>query len=408
MPEIFRISGMHISNIIYKGDHDEATIKQIQNCATDEYAQHAVLCADGHKGWNMPIGGVVAYENHISPAGVGFDIACGNKAVQLNVTYDQIKDDLAKIADEIFASLSFGVGRVNNERVEHDVFNDAAWRNVDFLRKTQSLMPLAREQLGTIGSGNHYVDVFKDEKDCVWVGVHFGSRGLGHKIATEFITQAGANPNGNMDDPPCLLDVNTPLGEDYIQAMNLAGRYAYAGRDWVCQKVASILGTQIVEEIHNHHNYAWRENHFGKDVWVVRKGATPAAPGQKGFVGGSMGENSVILEGVDTEESAKMLYSTVHGAGRVMSRTQAAGKSRWVNGEKIRVSEGLVNMDNVLKNLSENGVILRGGGADEAPEVYKRLPEVLAHHGNTIKVVHQLNPLIVCMAGSEIRDPYKD
>ena len=399
---------MDIENIVIKGDHDEATIRQIQNCASAEEASHAALAADGHKGYNMPIGGVVAYKNHISPAGVGFDIACGNKAVRLNATYDDIKDDLTKIADEIFASLSFGVGRTNNERVDHDLFSDPAWREVDFLRKTQSLMPLARQQLGTIGSGNHYADIFRDEQDRIWVGVHFGSRGFGHKIATEFITLAGANPNGNMDDPPCLLDVNTPVGQDYIQAMNLAGRYAYAGRDWVCQKVASIIGAEIVEEIHNHHNFAWRESHFGDDLWVVRKGATPAAPGQKGFVGGSMGDQSVILEGVESEESARLLYSTVHGAGRVMSRTQAAGKKRKVDGKLVRVSEGLVNMDEVLARLTNQGILIRGAGADEAPEVYKRLPDVLAHHGNTIRVLHTLTPLIVCMAPEMEYDPYKD
>ena len=399
---------MNIENIVIKGDHDEATIKQIQNCASVEEASYAVLAADGHRGYNMPIGGVVAYKNHISPAGVGFDIACGNKAVRLNATYDEVRDDLLKIANEIFAALSFGVGRTNSERVDHDLFADPAWREVDFLRKTQSLMPLAREQLGTIGSGNHYVDVFRDEKNRLWVGVHFGSRGLGHKIATEFITLAGANPNGNMDEPPCLLDANTPVGQDYIQAMNLAGRYAYAGRDWVCQKVASIIGAEIVEEIHNHHNFAWRESHFGDDLWVVRKGATPAAPGQKGFVGGSMGDQSVILEGVESDEAAQVLYSTVHGAGRVMSRTQAAGKKRWVGGKPVRVSEGLVSMDEVRARLTKQGIIIRGAGADEAPEVYKRLPEVLAHHGSTVRVLHTLDPLIVCMAPEMEYDPYKD
>ena len=399
---------MNIENVVIKGIHDEGAINQIKTCAAAEEARYAVLAADGHKGYNMPIGGVVAYDGFISPAGVGFDIACGNKAVRLDATYDDIRDNLSTIADSIFQAISFGVGRTNNERVDHDVFQDDAWRNVDFLRKNQSLMPLAREQLGTIGSGNHYVDLFKDEKNRLWVGVHFGSRGIGHKIATEFINLAGGNPNGNMDEAPCLLDANSAVGEDYIQAMNMAGRYAYAGRDWVCQKVASILGANIVEEIHNHHNFAWKENHFGSDYWVVRKGSTPAFPGQKGFVGGSMGDKSVILEGVQSPDSAAALYSTVHGAGRVMSRTQAAGKKRWVQGKPVRVSEGLVNMAAVRERLDAQGIHLRGAGADEAPEVYKRLPEVLEHHGDTIRVLHELTPLIVCMAGADEHDPYKD
>ena len=111
--------------------------------------------------------------------------------------------------------------------------------------------------------------------------------------------------------------------------MKLAGRYAYAGRNWVCEKVASLLHCNILDEIHNHHNFAWEEQHFGQKMWVIRKGATPAFPGQRGFVGGSMGDISVIIEGVESEESVHALYSTVHGAGRVMSRTAAAGKRRW-------------------------------------------------------------------------------
>jgi tRNA-splicing ligase RtcB len=385
---------------------DAGAMLQISNCKKE--ADYAALMADHHKGYSMPIGGVTAHNSRISPQSVGFDIACGNKAVRLNAQYDDIKNDMTLIADTIFSSISFGVGRVNSERLDHAVFKNDAWKDVGFLRKNQSLMPLAREQLGTIGSGNHFINIFKDETDRLWVGVHFGSRGLGHKIATEFITLSGANPNGNMDEAPCLLDANSAVGEDYIQAMNMAGMYAYAGRDWVCQKVASILGATIVEEIHNHHNFAWKEEHFGSEYWVVRKGATPAFPGQKGFIGGSMGDNSVIIEGVLSEHSASALYSTVHGAGRVMSRTQAAGKKRWVQGKPVRVSDGLVNMAAVRERLVSQGIHLRGAGADEAPEVYKRLPEVLAHQGDTIRVLHELTPLIVCMAGADEHDPYKD
>jgi tRNA-splicing ligase RtcB len=170
------------------------------------------------------------------------------------------------------------------------------------------------------------VDLFVDEQQRVWVGVHFGSRGFGHRIATYFIRAGGGKDGMNVD--PVLLDVNSALGQDYIACMKLAGRYAYAGRDWVCGRVAELLGAKVLEEVHNHHNFAWEETHNGEKLWVVRKGATPAFPGQKGFVGGSMGDISVIIEGVKSDENRTSLYSTVHGAGRVMSRTQAAGKFR--------------------------------------------------------------------------------
>jgi len=136
---------------------------------------------------------------------------------------------------------------------------------------------MARNQLGTVGSGNHYVDLFTDEEDRVWIGVHFGSRGLGHKTATHFLKAAGASDG--MDVEPCVLSTDSDLGAEYLEAMRLAGDYAYAGRDWVCGRVAQILGAPIVEEVHNHHNYAWREEHEGEQLWVVRKGATPAFPG---------------------------------------------------------------------------------------------------------------------------------
>jgi tRNA-splicing ligase RtcB len=219
-----------------------------------------------------------------------------------------------------------------------------------------------------------------------------------------------------MDSPPVLFEVGSELGDAYVSAMELAGEYAYAGRNVVVAKVLEILGAESVHEVHNHHNFAWREEHFGRTYWVVRKGCTPARPGQEGFVGGSMGDESVILEGVESGENEQALFSTVHGAGRVMSRTQAAGRirrrKREVDGKKVWVEEqikpGVVDWPAVQARLREQGIVLVGGGADEAPEVYKRLPDVLAAHGETIRIKHTLRPLGVAMAGRDVYDPYKD
>ncbi len=379
---------------------------QIKNCLKG--ADRVALCADHHKGYGCPIGGVVASETKISPACVGYDIACGNKAVRLDIRYEDIERDLPKLAERIWSALSFGVGRSNSETLDHELFDDPAWQDVAMLRDT-ALQDRAHSQLGTIGGGNHYCDVFRDEAGWIWVGVHFGSRGLGHKIAGHFMDMAAnGKANQNMDALPDWLVADSDLGQEYLTAMSLAGRYAYAGRDWVCQTVSAVLGGQILEEIHNHHNFAWREKHDGKDFWVVRKGATPAAPGQKGFVGSTMGDSSVILEGVDSPDSAALLYSTVHGAGRVMSRTQAAGKVKWEKGRRVRVAKGEIDMDVVKSDLVRKRIILKGGGADEAPGAYKHLDEVLDQHGSTIKILHRLKPLIVCMAAEEEFDPCKD
>ena len=336
-----------MKKIVIIGDAEEGAIQQAQNCLVE--AEAMLLMADNHKGYGMPVGGVAVYKDRIPPAGVGFDIGCGNKAVLTNLKLKDIQDRLEPLADEIFDTLAFGVGQGNKVRVEHELFDDPIWEESEFLKGSGNLKKTARAQLGSIGAGNHYVDVFADEDDRIWVGVHFGSRNLGHSIASHFMKQAGDNLN-IMDSTPKTLDVNSPVGQDYIACMKLAGKYAYAGRDWVCNTVVDILGGKIVDEVHNHHNYAWHEEHGGKKYWVVRKGATPAFPQQRGFVGSSMGDDSVILQGVDGEESRALFYSTVHGAGRVMSRTEAAGRRRKVTVQRTRKcpSENILNLWNHL------------------------------------------------------------
>jgi tRNA-splicing ligase RtcB len=380
------------------GAPDEGALSQIKTCA--KTADKVALMADHHKGYAVPIGGVVAYRNAISPSGVGYDIACGNKAVLLDMPGTSLRAGVKKIMDEVWNTISFGVGRRNAERVDHSLFDSGAWK----CEAVAPLKEMARQQLGTVGSGNHYVDLFTDELDRVWIGVHFGSRGLGHKTATWFLKEAGAKDG--MDAEPCVIPADSDLGAQYLQCMTLAGEYAYAGRDWVCEKVASILGASILEEVHNHHNFAWREPHDGEEFWVVRKGATPAFPGQKGFVGGTMGETSVILEGVENESAKYSLYSTVHGAGRVMGRMEAKGKVDRKTGEVKRA--GKVTQDMMDGWLKRANVELRGAGLDESPDCYKRLPEVLAEHGDSIKILHTLTPVGVAMAGANEFDPYKD
>jgi tRNA-splicing ligase RtcB len=387
-----------IHNIPVWGQPFPEAVQQIENCARQ--AAYCALMADHHIGYAVPIGGVVAYKDKVSPSGVGYDIACGNKAVRLDISAPEARRQIKKIMNDIWNTLSFGVGMRNNEHADHALFyNDPVWE-VDVI-KDMKLKKLAQEQLGTVGSGNHYVDLFVDEQERVWVGVHFGSRGFGHRIATHFIRAGGGKDGMNVD--PVLLDVNSALGKDYIACMKLAGRYAYAGRDWVCTRVAELLGAQILEEVHNHHNFAWEETHHGEKLWVVRKGATPAFPGQKGFVGGSMGDISVIIEGVKSEENKKSLYSTIHGAGRVMSRTKAAGPYR----RRRRVG-GMITRQMMNDWIRDKGVELRGAGTDESPHCYKRLPEVLNYHKDMIKIVHTLTPIGVAMAGEDEFDPYKD
>jgi tRNA-splicing ligase RtcB len=404
------------------GQHDEQTIAQFQRVR--EGAVDAALMADGHVGYVMPIGGVAAYRDRVSVVGVGFDIACGNAAIRTDLTLEslgstpeEIHRMLSRVADEIADGVSFGIGRRNradDAPVDHPLFSDPIWDAVP-AKERQGLRARARQQLGTVGSGNHYVDVFADETGTLWVGVHFGSRGFGHSVASAFLALGQGNAWGErVPEREVLLDVGAPIGHDYWHLMELAGRYAYAGREWVARRVVGILGGRECELVHNHHNFAWRERHGGEEVVVIRKGATPAFPGQLGFVGGSMGDDAVIVRGTPADAAGdevrvaqrEALYSTVHGAGRVMSRTAAAGKRN--RRTRKQITPGLVSPEMMHEWVRSKGVILRGGGLDESPHAYRRLPSVLAAQQGTIEVLHTLKPLVVVMAGADEFDPYKD
>lgn len=396
------------------GQHEEGTLRQFDTCLTTGQVGGGVLCADGHYGYSQPVGGVIAYKEQVAPSGVGYDIACGNKAVRTNLVYDDIREDMKVIMDDVAKRISFGVGRKNKKKIDHEVFDDGRWdvyrtfgqQEHDILKK------LAYEQLGTVGAGNHFVDIFVEEATSeVWVANHFGSRGFGHKTASGFLNlAAGRNfldraPGETMEQLPTLLSTTTELGQLYLEAMSLAGRYAYAGRDVVMDEVLAILGAREIEAVHNHHNFAWQEQHDGEDFIVVRKGATPSAPNQLGFIGGSMCDTSVIVRGKDNAANADAWYSTVHGAGRIMSRTEAAGKMNWKTKKR---RGGKITPHQMQEAVQAYGIELRGAGTDESPFVYRKLQTVLDAHADTIEVVHKLRPIGVAMAGANEFDPYKD
>jgi tRNA-splicing ligase RtcB len=429
---------------------DQKALAQINVVLGDDRAVRGALMADHHLGYSMPIGGVVAYQDAISPSGVGFDIACGNKAVRTNVLLAEL-GEVKPLMRKIQKSVAFGLGRRNEERVEHELFDSDVWRELG--APGMELREKAMAQLGTVGSGNHYVDILADDEGYVWIANHFGSRGMGHTIATWFLAVAAGGTIGDRipeSETPAVLDLGTAGGDLYLEAMQLAGQYAYAGRDYVIQQVLKILGSpKVTFEVHNHHNYAWKED----GLWVVRKGATPltAAPA---FIGGSMGDISVIVKGKGLTpvagpkdspwyvEDIGALGSAPHGAGRIMSRTAAAGKLRkmWYCGNsrecgmvpfrqtepkpnpgnvcpncggvlrKARmrdVTSAAVDWDATRKDLAERGIVVLGSGADEAPQVYKNLRAVLKQHSN-IDVMHTLYPQGVVMAGSDDFDPYRD
>lgn len=395
--------------IITFGDVDEGTMAQAVACSETGPVARVVLLADNHKGYGVPIGGVVAYREAISPSGVGFDIACGVKAVKTNLRVDTIVspgDDLRPdFLRALKDNIAFGIGRESKlDKSAVGIMDDPRWQDVP--REILQMKRKAEQQLGSVGSGNHYIDLLVDDEGVLWVACHFGSRGFGHGVAKHFLKRLNA-PDA-MDTPPAVIEFEKDprMFAEYLVSMGLAGDYAYAGRDLVMAKTLEILGAKPQDTIHNHHNFAWSERHDGEYLWVVRKGATPASLGERGFVGGSMGDIAVVVRGEATETAAKTLRSTVHGAGRLMSRTKAAGKRNRRTGELLK--PGLIRQEDHDAHMAEWNVVTLGGELDESPFAYKKLEPVLAAQGDSITVETRLRPIAVAMAAADDVDPYRD
>jgi tRNA-splicing ligase RtcB len=382
---------------VFGPEVDEGALAQIKNAA--KVADKVAMMGDHHKGYGVPVGGVVAYKDLISPSAVGYDIGCGVRAVRTDMPGKDLRSAITPIMDAIQRDVSFGLGRKVNKPVDHELFDSEVWK-IDWIK---DLKDKAYSQLGSCGTGNHFIDLSVDEKDQVWVICHFGSRGFGWTVANRTFKAFGHNDH---TDDVLVIDPREGMGAEYVEAMKVAGEYAYAGRHFVTNQLLQILGAKGLEEVEQHHNYAWRETHEDQEMWVVRKGATPAFPGQRGVIGGSMGDITVIVEGVESPLGKYTLNSTVHGAGRQHSRTWARGKVDRKTHQVLK--PGNVSKDDLLMAVKNAGVELRGGDVDEAPVVYKKLREVLACHQGTIKILHTLRPVGVCMAPTDVKDPYGD
>lgn len=378
--------------IFWKEIIDPNAIMQLENCMIEWSIW--VLTADAHYWYSMPVWGAIAYKNHISLSWVWFDIWCGNKAVKTDIKLSDI--DLTKVFDEIIKVISFWVWRKNPDPIKHEVLDKI--KNAEYV-PLRSLYDLARNQLGTIWSWNHYVDIFVDEDDYIRVWVHFWSRWFWHKITTWFISLSqwlsftDKGKEWTMDSKPILFDLESQIGKDYLYSMRLAWEYAYAGRNWVCDTVVNILWWKVIDEIHNHHNFAREEEHFWEKYYVVRKWCTPAFPWQRWFIWSNMKDYSVIVEWVDSEDSKLWLYSTVHWAGRVMWRRKAIDT---------------IDFQNTKQVMKDQDILLYWAWPDESWECYKSLEEVLSYQWDTIKIIHKLKPLVVMMAWANEIDPYKD
>ncbi|WP_188055559.1 RtcB family protein [Sphingosinithalassobacter sp. CS137] len=383
------------------GPFEAGAMQQLRNVAQLPFIHsHIAGMPDVHWGMGATVGSVIATRAAIVPAAVGVDIGCGMMAVRTSLTADQLPDSLSAIRAEIERAVPKGME--TNQKANHakggwaatpnsvartwyDRF-ESRWRAI--LAKHPKIDGKTGDQLGSMGGGNHFIEVCLDEADRVWVMLHSGSRGTGNRIGTYFINaakEAIAKETLDFHLPDkdlAFLSEGSQLFDDYIEAMHFAQDYALANRELMMARTLDALRKHLPAfktdkaAINCHHNYAVRETHFGADVWVTRKGAVRARKGDLGIIPGSMGTGSFIVEGLGNEQS---FCSCSHGAGRTMSRGQAKRSITLdqhraaVKGIECRVDEGVL---------------------DESPAAYKDIGAVMAAQEDLVTIRHRLRQII--------------
>lgn len=369
---------------------DQQAHGQMRDSCAVPMAVAGALMPDAHVGYGLPIGGVLALDGAVIPYAVGVDIACRMKLSILDVAVPDLANKLPRFEDALNRGTRFGVGSEHQTPADHAVL-DEDW---SVSRVTREYRDKARRQLGTSGSGNHFVEfgVFSLPEDSAELGLkkgeyvsllsHSGSRGTGAAVCDTYSNMARARLSKKHEHYGRLawLEMNTQEGQDYWAAMNLMGNYAAANHDVIHRLVSKLLGARIIAGVENHHNFAWKEMHQGRELIVHRKGATPAGAGVLGVIPGSMASPAYIVKG---KGNAASLNSAAHGAGRRMSRTQAREK---------------YNFRSIQKDLATKGVRVISAGADEVPYVYKDIEQVMHEQQDLVEVIARFDPRIVKMS----------
>lgn len=380
---------------IWGRDHiEDGALAQMEAAMRLPITAAGALMPDAHQGYGLPIGGVLATEGAVIPYAVGVDIACRMRLSIFEVSPFVIGQRPGQFKNALLEQTRFGRGEnwSAKERPEHEVLDDADWKATRLLK---SLQDLAAGQLGTSGTGNHFVEwgafevVEQDDRLGLEPGEylallsHSGSRGVGFKIANLY-SQLAQEQHPDLDRSVrhlAWLDLNSELGQEYWVSMELAGRFASANHAVIHRKVANAIGLKPIAVVENHHNFAWREKlSDGRDVIVHRKGATPAGPGVLGVIPGSMGDAGYVVRG---RGDAQSINSASHGAGRAMSRKKA---------------DETITRHARDAYLRERGVTLLGGAVDESPQAYKPINEVINAQSDLVDIIGRFSPRVVRMA----------
>ena len=381
-------------------DLEADAVRQMANACALPVAVAGALMPDAHPGYGLPIGGVLAADNAVVPYAVGVDIACRMKLTVYDRKANIIPGQRDRLANIIESETRFGIGSSFKQRRHHDVMDDD-W---SVSPVTKRLHEKAWAQLGTSGSGNHFVEfgafTVSDDKlglpegEYLALLSHSGSRGTGAQVCDTYSRRAMARRSELPKELKHLawLSLDEADGQEYWNAMNLMGRYAAANHELIHKHIAKKVGAQVILDIENHHNFAWKERHVidgrEREVIVHRKGATPAGAGVLGVIPGSMASPGFVVRGKGQPES---LHSASHGAGRVMSRTKALQSFTWSGTKKL---------------LAERGVDLMSAGLDEVPGVYKDIHTVMAAQSDLVEVLGRFDPKLVkmCPAGERAED----
>lgn len=390
VPEPFNVFGRELI--------EDVAFEQMRTAMRLPVAAAGALMPDAHLGYGVPVGAVFATKDAVVPWAVGVDIACRMKLSVFKLSSHVLGQRKSELKDILLRSTNFGAGGKfkDGRREDHPVLEDPAWQATDFLR---GLKDTAVAQLGTSGSGNHFVEwgIFEVNENNyedlreLWpspdqdfprrtylsILSHSGSRGVGYKIANRYskIAKRRYPKVGEM----AWLDLGTEEAEEYWLSMQLAGRYASANHEVIHKKMARALGHTPAFVVENHHNFAWMEQHQGEDLVVHRKGATPAGEGEYGVIPGSMADPGYVVLG---KGNAHSLRSASHGAGRTMSRKRAfesITERQWKD------------------TLKKHGLSVIGGSMDEAPQAYKRLDHVMRYQDELISSVGKFTPVICRM-----------